>query len=92
MNLVLNNIFEVAVVRRPQDGVGYVFSDDLGDSFCNPFIGTDFCEAEDVISVGFVLGVAVGCDLCFCDAGVSTDSIGRLSSCCNHVSIIDVDG
>ena len=32
MNLVLVNIFEVSVVHRPQDGVGDVFANDLGDS------------------------------------------------------------
>ena len=62
MNLVLVNRFEVAVVCRLQDGAGYVFSDDLGYPLCNPFLDTSFCKAENVLYVGFVLGVTVFCD------------------------------
>ena len=43
MNMVLVNRFEVAVVRYPQDGVGYVFSEDLGDSLCYPFLDANLC-------------------------------------------------
>ena len=63
MNLVLVNRFEVAVFRRQQDGVGYVFSDDLGDPLCDPFLDANCCKAGDVLYFGFVLGVAVVIDL-----------------------------
>ena len=61
--MVLVSRFEVAVVRHPQDGVGYILSDDLGDPLYDPLLGADFCKVEDVLSVGFVLGVAVVIDL-----------------------------
>ena len=70
MNLVLVNRFEVAVVLCPQDGVGYVFSGDLGDSLCDPFFDANCCKAGDFLFVGFVLGVAVG---------VGVDDIGGRS-------------
>ena len=79
MTLVLVNTFEVSVVLRPQNGVGYVFSKNLGDPLCNPFLDADFCEAEDVMSVGFLLGVAVGCDLRLDGAGIGADEIGGRS-------------
>ena len=78
MNLVLVNRFEVAVVRRPQDGVGDVFADNIGDSLCDPLLDAGCCKAEKVLYVGFVLGVAVGFDLWFDGAGVGADEIGGL--------------
>ena len=79
MNLVLVNRFEVSIVRRPQNGVGYVFTDNLGDTLCDPFLGTNLCEAEDDLPVGFVLCVAVGCDFWFNSAGIVADEIGGRS-------------
>ena len=75
MDMVLVKRFEVAAVRRPQDEVGHVFSNNLGDHLCNPFLDVDFCKAEDVLSVGFVLGVAVDCDFWFDGAGVGAYEI-----------------
>ena len=79
INLVFVNRFEVSVVLCPQDGVGYVFSNNLGDSLYDPLLDADFCEAEDFLSVGFFLGVAVSCDFWFDCAGVGADDIGRRS-------------
>ena len=59
MDLVLVNIFEVAAVRRPQDGVCDVVSVDLGHPLYDPFLDADCCKAEDIISVIFVMGIAV---------------------------------
>ena len=74
MNLALVNRFKVAVVRRLQDWVGCVFSNILGYSLCDPFLDADCCKGEDVLSVGFILGVAVGSDSWF--DGVGADEIG----------------
>ena len=79
MDLVLVNIFEVAIVRCPQDGVGDIFSDNLGDPFCNPLLDNDCCEAENVLSVSFVLGVTVVCNLRLDGAIVGADDIGSCS-------------
>ena len=76
MNIVLVNRFEVAVARPPQYGVGDVFAGDIGDSLCDPFLDAVFYEAEDVLSFGLFLGVAVGCDFCFDGARVDADDIG----------------
>ena len=76
MNLVLVNRFEVDVVRRHQDGVGDVFAKNLGDSLCDTFFDANCFEAEEVLSVGFFLGVAVGCDFWFNGADVGADEIG----------------
>ena len=73
--------FEITVVRRPQDGVCGVLSGDLGDPLCNTFLYTYFCKAEDVLSVGFVLGVAVVCDLRFDGDFVGADEIGGRYRC-----------
>ena len=79
MNLVLVDRFEVAAVCRPQDGVGNVFPDDLGDSFCDSLLDADYLEAEDVLSVGFVLRFSVDYDFWFDDDGVGAAKIwGRL--------------
>ena len=59
MDLVLVHRFEISVVCRPQDGVCDFLSDDLGDPLCDTFLEANCCEAEDVLSVGFVLVVAV---------------------------------
>ena len=79
MNTVLVNRFEVAVVLFPQDGVGYVFSDNLGDPLCDPFLDADCCEAKDVLSVVFFLGVTVFCDLRIDSAVIGADEIGGRS-------------
>ena len=79
MNMVLINRLEVAIFRSPQDGVGCVFSDNLGDPLCDLFLDANCCEAEDVLSVGFVLGVAVDCDFWLYGAGVGADDIGGRS-------------
>ena len=63
MTLVLVNIFEVSVVEN------------IGDPLCNPFLDADFCEEEDVMSVGFLLGVAVGFDFWIDGAGIGADKI-----------------
>ena len=56
------NRFEVDVFHHPQDVVGCVFSDYIGDPLYDPLFDADCCEAEDVLSVGLVMDVAVVCD------------------------------
>ena len=75
MNLVLVNIFKVAVVCCQQFGVGDVFANDLGDYLCDPYLEFNCYEAEDVLSVGFVLGVAIGCNFWFNGDGFGADDI-----------------
>ena len=79
MDMVLVKIFEVAAMRRPQDEVGHVFSNNLGDYLCNPFLDSDCCEEEDVLSVGLVLCVDVVCDFRAEGSIVSADKIGGRS-------------
>ena len=57
-------------------GVGDVFANNIGDSLYNTLLDVNCCEAGDVLSVGFVLGVTVGCDLWFDDDGVGTAEFG----------------
>ena len=91
MDLVLVHRFEISVVSRPQDGVCDVFSDDLGDPLCDTFLDSNCCEAEDVLTFGFVLGVNVVCDLRFYGAVAGADNIGGRSQCRKLVSLLDVD-
>ena len=91
VDLVLVNIFEVAAVRRPQDGVCDVVSGDLGHPLYDPFLDADCCEAEDIISVIFVMGIAVVSNVWLDGAVVGADDIGGSSWCREHVSLLDVD-
>ena len=85
MDLVLVHRFEIAVIRSLQGGVRDVLSNNLGDPICNTFLDT-----EDVLSVVFVLGLAV-CDFRFAGAVFGADEISGRSQCCKHVSLFDVD-
>ena len=77
--MVFVNRFEVSVFRHLQDGVGDVFPKDLGDPLCDPFLDADCCEAKDVLSVVFFLGVTVFCDLRSDSAVIGADEIGGRS-------------
>ena len=76
---VFVNRFEVSVFRHLQDGVGDVFPKDLGDPLCDPFLDGDLCKAEDVLSVGFFLGVSFVRDFHIEVSVVGADDIGGRS-------------
>ena len=56
---------EIAVVRCPEDWFRYVLPDYLGYSLRDPLFDSDCRKAEDVLTICFVLRVAIGVDLWF---------------------------
>ena len=79
MDLILIHRFEVAVVRRPEDGVCDVPPDDLGNTLCNPLLDADCREAEEVLLIGFVLHVNVVRNLWLDSAVVGAGALGNRS-------------
>ncbi len=47
--------FVVSAVGRPEDSIGYVAADQLGDGFDHAFFGADDQLIDDVQFVGFLL-------------------------------------
>ena len=92
VDLKLVHQLEIAVVRRLEDGVYGVPPDDLVNPLRDPLLDADCCEAEDVLPIGFVLRVAVVCDLWLNGAVfVASALIGR-SRRFEHVSLLDMNG
>ena len=76
VDMVLIHRLEIAVVRRLEDGVRDVPPNDLGYPLCDPLLDVDCREAEDVLSIGFVLSVAIVIDLWFDGAFVGAGVFG----------------
>ena len=92
MDLVLINLFEIAVVRRSEDWVHDVPPNDLGYSLSNPLLDADCRKAEEVLPIGFFLRISVVIDLWFNDTVVGASAFSGRSRCCEHVSLLDVYG
>ena len=59
VDLVLIHQLEISIVRRPGDWVCCVPTDNLSYSLHNPLFESDCHEAEDVLTICFVLRVAI---------------------------------
>ena len=91
VDLKLIHRLEITVVHRFEDRVCNVPTDDLGDPLRDPLLDADCRKAGDVLSICFVLRVAVVHDLCFDGAVVGAGPFLGRSRHREHVSILDVD-
>ena len=87
MDMELIHRLEIAFVHRSEDGVCDVPPDNLGNPLRDPLRGADYCNAEDVLPIGFVLRVAVVSNLWFDGAGVGAGVFGGRSQRRKHVSV-----
>ena len=78
MDLVLIHQLKIAVVCSPEDWICYVPSGDFVYSLCNPLLESNGRKAEDVLTICFVLRVAICDDLRFDGAIINDGSFG----CC----------
>ena len=79
MDLVLIHRLKIAVVRRPEDWILYVPPEDLGYSLRDILFDPDGHKAEDVLTICFVLRVAVCIALRFNGAVFNAGSFGGCS-------------
>ena len=79
VDIILFYQLEVAVVRRPEDGVYDVPPNDIGDLLCNTLLDANCREAEDILPIGLVLRVAVVCNLWIDGAFVGAGALGGRS-------------
>ena len=82
---------KIAVVRRPEDWICYVPPDDLGCSLHNPLFDSDGHEAEDILTICFVLRVGICVDFWFEGAVFGAGLFGGCSRLCENVLFPDVD-
>ena len=76
MYLIFVHQLETTVVRCLEDGVCGVPTNDLGHPLCNPLLDSKCREAEDVLTIGFVLRVTVVCNLLINGAVVGVGTLG----------------
>ena len=74
-----------------EDGGCDVPPDNLGNLLRDPLLDANLSKAKDVLLIGFVLRIAVVCDLWFDGAVVGAGAFGGRSRSREHVSLIYVD-
>ena len=79
VDLELIHRLEITVVCSPWDRVCDVPPKNLGDPLCDTLLDSDCREAGEVLLIGFVLCVAVVCDLWIDGAAVGAGAFGGRS-------------
>ena len=88
VDLVLIHQLEISVFRRPGYWIRYVPPDNLGYSLWDPFFDSNCCNAEDVLTIFFVLRIHICVNLWFDGAVFNAGLFGICSRRYEHVSFL----